>query len=45
MVNGGKIMITVKNGKTYINGNSEIVASIPTSNGIIHVVNEVLLPK
>ena len=45
MVNGGKIAITVKDGKTYINGNSEIVASIPTSNGMIHVVNEVLLPK
>ena len=44
MVNGGKVAITVKDGKTFVNG-SEIVASIPTSNGMIHVINDVLLPK
>ena len=44
-VNGGKITISVKNGKYFVNGNAEIVASIPTSNGMIHVINEVLLPK
>lgn len=43
-VNGGKINISVKEGKIYVNG-AEIVASIPTSNGMIHVINEVLLPK
>jgi uncharacterized surface protein with fasciclin (FAS1) repeats len=43
-VNGGKVAITKKDGKTYVNG-SEIVASIPTSNGMIHVINDVLLPK
>lgn len=45
MVNGGKVTINVKDGKTFVNGNAEIVASIPTSNGMIHVINEVLLPK
>ena len=44
MVFGGKVKITSKEGKLYVN-NSEIVASIPTSNGIIHVINDVLLPK
>jgi uncharacterized surface protein with fasciclin (FAS1) repeats len=44
-VNGGKVVISKKDGKTFVNGNAEIVATIPTSNGIIHVVNEVLLPK
>lgn len=44
MVNGGKVKITKKDGKTFVNG-SEIVASIPTSNGIIHVIGDVLLPK
>jgi uncharacterized surface protein with fasciclin (FAS1) repeats len=44
MVFGGKITITKKGDKTYVNG-SEIVASIPTSNGIIHVIGDVLLPK
>ena len=43
-VNGGKVEITKKGGKIYVNG-SEIVATIATSNGMIHVINDVLLPK
>lgn len=43
-VNGKKVNITVKDGKTSVNG-SEIVASIQTSNGWIHVIGDVLLPK
>ena len=35
--------IKEKGDKTFVNG-SEIVASIPTSNGIIHVIGDVLLP-
>jgi uncharacterized surface protein with fasciclin (FAS1) repeats len=42
--NGDNIKVSVKDGKYFINGNSEIIASIPVSNGLIHVVNEVLLP-
>ena len=42
--NGDNIKVTVKDGKYFINGNSEVLASIPVSNGLIHVVNEVLLP-
>lgn len=44
MVYGGKVKITKKGDKTFVNG-SEIVGSIPTSNGIIHVIGDVLLPK
>jgi uncharacterized surface protein with fasciclin (FAS1) repeats len=44
MVYGGKVKITKKDTKTFVNG-SEIVATIPTSNGIIHVIGDVLLPK
>lgn len=44
MVNGSKVKITIKNGKYFVNG-SEILTSITTSNGIIHVINDVLLPK
>jgi uncharacterized surface protein with fasciclin (FAS1) repeats len=44
MVNGSKVKITMKDGKYFVNG-SEIVASITTANGIIHVINDVLLPK
>jgi uncharacterized surface protein with fasciclin (FAS1) repeats len=44
MVYGGKVKITKEGDKTFVNV-SEIVASIPTSNGIIHVIGDVLLPK
>jgi uncharacterized surface protein with fasciclin (FAS1) repeats len=43
-VNGGNITITRKDGKIIINGTATIVASIPASNGIIHVIDGVLLP-
>lgn len=43
-VNGQKITITKKDGKVFVNGTAEIIASIPASNGIIHVINGVLLP-
>ncbi|WP_333875475.1 fasciclin domain-containing protein [Flavobacterium sp.] len=44
MVYGGKVKITKQGEKTFVNG-SEIVTSIETSNGIIHVIGDVLLPK
>ncbi|WP_246834431.1 fasciclin domain-containing protein [Leptospira levettii] len=43
MANGAHTKVTVKNGKTLING-ATIIASIPAANGIIHVVDTVLLP-
>ena len=43
-VNGGNITITKKDGKTFVNGTAQIIASIPASNGIIHVIDGVLLP-
>lgn len=42
--NGDNITISVKDGKVMVNGTGEIVASIPASNGIIHVIDAVLLP-
>lgn len=44
MVFGGKIKITKKGDKTYVNGN-EILTTITASNGVIHVIDQVLLPK
>ena len=41
-VNAKKIKITKKDGKYFVNGTAEIIASITTSNGMIHVINEVL---
>ena len=43
-VNGGNITITKKDGKLMVNGTSTIIASIPASNGMIHVIDGVLLP-
>jgi uncharacterized surface protein with fasciclin (FAS1) repeats len=43
-VNGDNIKITKKAGVLYVNGTAKIVASIPASNGIIHVIDGVLLP-
>jgi len=45
MVNGGNVTISKKDGKTVVNGTATVIASIPTSNGVIHVVDAVLLPK
>ncbi len=42
--NGGNIKISLKDGKIYVNETAQIVASIPASNGIIHVIDGVLLP-
>lgn len=44
-VNGKNITINVKDGKYMINGKATILASVPASNGIIHVIDEVLLPS
>ena len=43
-VNGGNIKISKKDGKIMVNGTATVVASIQASNGIIHVIDQVLLP-
>lgn len=42
-VNGGKVTLGYENGTYTVNG-AKIIASIPASNGLIHVIEEVLLP-
>lgn len=44
MANGDNITLSVKDGKVMVNGTANVVASIPASNGIIHVIDGVLLP-
>lgn len=44
-VNGGNITIGKKDGKITINGKANVIAAIPASNGIVYVVDEVLLPE
>jgi uncharacterized surface protein with fasciclin (FAS1) repeats len=43
-VNGGNITISKKDGKIMINGVATIIATVPASNGIVYVVDAVLLP-
>lgn len=43
MVNGGNVTIGVKDGKYTVNG-ANIVATVPASNGVIYVIDNVLLP-
>lgn len=42
---GSPIRISVKGGKVFLNGSTQVVtANVAASNGVIHVVNKVLLP-
>lgn len=43
MVDGNNVTFSVKDGRVMI-GDANIVASVPASNGIIHVVDKVILP-
>jgi uncharacterized surface protein with fasciclin (FAS1) repeats len=44
-VQGSKLIVSIKNGKVMINGANVISADIPASNGVIHVIDKVVLPK
>ena len=44
MANLGDITISQKDGKVVVNGNANVIATIPASNGVIHVIDAVLLP-
>jgi len=44
MVNGDNITISVKNGKVILNNSAVIIASVAASNGIVHIIDAVLLP-
>ncbi|MBX3239376.1 MAG: fasciclin domain-containing protein [Chitinophagaceae bacterium] len=43
-VNAKKVKISRKGDKIFVNDNAEIIATISTSNGLIHVIDNVLLP-
>lgn len=44
MVSGGKAKIEVKNGSVYINGAKVIITDIMAKNGVIHVIDTVIMP-
>lgn len=43
MVNGGNVKFSVKDGAVMVNG-AHIVATVPASNGLVCVIDKVLLP-
>jgi uncharacterized surface protein with fasciclin (FAS1) repeats len=44
-LNGASIRIAVKGGKVYLNGSTLVTKTdVMASNGVIHVINKVLLP-
>lgn len=44
MANGGDIKITVRDGRIILNGTATVVGTVPAANGIIHVIDAVLVP-
>ena len=44
-VEGSEVKVTVKDGKVLINESEVIKADIMCTNGVVHVINKVLLPK
>jgi uncharacterized surface protein with fasciclin (FAS1) repeats len=44
MANSGNVKVTVVDGKITLNGNATVVGTVIASNGIVHVVDGVILP-
>jgi uncharacterized surface protein with fasciclin (FAS1) repeats len=44
MVNGDNLRITLKDGKVWLNESAQIIGSVQASNGMVHVIDGVLLP-
>ena len=43
-VNGAPLDVVVRDGKVYVNGAAVVTADVDASNGVIHVIDTVLLP-
>jgi uncharacterized surface protein with fasciclin (FAS1) repeats len=44
MANSGNVKVTVVDSKITLNGNATVVGTVIASNGIVHVVDGVILP-
>ena len=42
---GGKLKVTVKDGVVKVNGATVTAADVPASNGVVHVIDAVLVPE
>jgi uncharacterized surface protein with fasciclin (FAS1) repeats len=43
MANGGNVKISVKDGQIILNGTARVIGTVPAANGIIHVIDGVLV--
>lgn len=43
-VNGKDVTINITDGKVTVNGAEVVIADIATDNGVIHVINKVIIP-
>ena len=44
-VQGGKLKVSIKDGKVMINGAHVTSADVHASNGVVHVIDKVVMPK
>jgi len=44
MVNGDNVTVSVKDGKIVLNNSATVVGSVQASNGMVHIIDAVLLP-
>ena len=44
-LNGQRVSVRVRNGKAYVGGARVTTADVRASNGVIHVINKVLIPR
>lgn len=44
VANGGNLKISKKDGKIFVN-DAEIIGTVKAANGVVHVINKVLLPQ
>jgi uncharacterized surface protein with fasciclin (FAS1) repeats len=44
MVNGDNVTVSVKDGKVMLNNSATIIGSVKASNGMVHIIDAVLLP-
>lgn len=43
-VNGKELAVTVRGNKAYVNNSEIVILDVPASNGVIHVIDTVLIP-
>jgi len=43
-INGKSLTLNIKDGAAYINNSKLVITDVPASNGIVHVIDAILVP-